>query len=276
MFIQNKYDLWQEYKTTKDCKRKLDIRNQLIEEYYPLVKKIAKSLSENINRRILDDELTSYGVDGLYIAIDRYDAERGIKFESFASLRIKGAMLDEIRKLDVVPRSVRMNSRWFEDTRMKLEAEKSRLVSDYEIIQEMGLDEKEYLINLRNYKPSNISSLDGSSNTEDTEDFRQDCNTNLKDCKSMEPDSLMKRKEFFNKLLGKNFSSLERKIIYMYYYQNLTMDIVAQKVNLSESRVSQIHTNLLPRLRDKIERNPNYFSKDISSFISSSSSDILF
>lgn len=264
---KNEPSLWKEYKEEKDEKRKLDIKNKLIEKYYPLIKKIARSLSDKLNRRLRDDELTSFGVDGLYIAIDRFDENRGVKFESYASFRIRGSMMDNIRRLDTVPRSVRINNNLFELTKARMESEQEKIVSDYDVIKEMGLDDSEFLLNMKYYKPVNVSSLDGT-NLDENDDYKQDCNIHLIDEKTQKPDFALRRKEFFNKLLGKNFSDIERKIIYMYYYDGFTMDVIAEKVGLSESRVSQLHTIALPKLKDKILRNPDYFSVDISNFVS--------
>jgi len=261
-------NIWKEYEIEQDEQKKLAIRNKLIEKYYPLVRKIAKSLSEKLGRRLSEDELSSFGVDGLYVAIRKFDTSRGVKFESYASQRIRGAMLDEVRKIDTVPRSVRINNHQFELTKTRLESDMGYRVSDGEVAEAMGISEHTFYKSIKSFKPLAFSSLDTLNDNDDIDDFKQDFNINLIDTKNAIPDTIVKRKEFFNKLVGKNFSHLERKIIYLYYYEGLSMDMIAERIHLSESRVSQMHNNCMPRLKDKIKRNPDYFS-NISSFLSS-------
>jgi RNA polymerase sigma factor for flagellar operon FliA len=275
MTTMTEISIWQQLKNETNEDNKLKIKNKLIEKYYPLVCKIARVMSEKIGRKLSEEELASFGVDGLYIAIRKFDEDRGVKFESYASPRIKGSMLDEIRKLDIIPRSVRMNNHAFELQRGRIESEKGYRVSDIEVANAMGIEEDKYCRNIKNYQPTSYSSFDGLSGDDNEEDFKQDFNINLIDRKTAIPDASIKRKEFFNKLVGKNFSVTERQVVYMYYYENFTFDIIADKLNLSESRISQIHANLLPKLKDKVLRNPNYFA-NITSFLSScSSSDLL-
>jgi RNA polymerase sigma factor for flagellar operon FliA len=265
----NHLPLWKKFQSAKTDKMKHTLRNELIEKYYPLVKKIAYSLSLKLNWKVSPDELTSFGVDGLYIAIGKFDIHRGVKFENYAFPRIHGSMVDNMRKEDIIPRSVRLNHSQFEKTRSKLESEKGRLITDIEVAKEMGLSVSEYNKNIKKYHPTRFSSLEGSdmSSDSDVEMFKQDFNSSLISNNTPTPESTIIRKEFFNKLLGKGFNSTERMIVYLYYYRNFTMDKIAEKLKISESRVSQIHKKLLPRMKDKIERNPNYFSKHIGNFI---------
>lgn len=264
------YGLWVKYQREKNLCKKNKIRNQFVEIYYPLVQKIAYGLAKKINWKKTPEELSSMGVDGLYIAIGRFSLEREVTFPTYASRRIKGSMLDGIRKEDVIPRSVRMNHNTIERARVILESEKGRKVLEYEVIEMLGIDNKEYTRNRKKFHPVTFSSLDGSDiiSFGNQEDYKQDSNQNIADNSIKAPDSYIVRKEFFNKLLGKSFSKVEQKIIYYYYYKDLTMDGISRKLKLSESRVSQIHKDLLPRLQDKILRNPKYFGEDICNIIS--------
>ncbi len=258
--------------------KKKKLERQLVEIYYPLVRKIAYGLTTNINWKLSPDELSSFGVDGLYIAINRFEIERGLKFETYASIRIRGSMLDGIRKEDIIPRSVRINNKSIERTKDILESEKCRKVFDYEILKELDIEYEEYHKNIKKFHPVSYSSIEGSNicneNTQDT--YHQDTNPNLTDTKVKSSDNYIIRKEFRNKLIGKGFSKLEQKILSYYYYKNLTMDRIAEKLNMSESRISQIHKSLLPRLKDKILRNPRYFSNDIYTIIQNCNSKIPF
>ena len=263
------FKLWSKYKSEKREEIKKKLKTQLVEKYYSLVKTISYKVAERLNWNVTPEELTSFGIDGLYVAIDRFDLTRGIKFESYASTRIRGSMIDNLRKEDVIPRSVRINNNQFEKVKNELESKQGERVREEEIIDEMGVDKDKYIKNVKNYTPAIFSSVDGlMSNNQNTNEYlKKDQNINLIDNNTQSPDSGLKRKEFFNKLLSKNFSKMERKIIYLYYYENLTMERVAEDLELSESRVSQIHKELLKRLKDKIKRNPKYFSDDVYSFV---------
>ncbi len=262
-------ELWIKYQEEENLTRKKKLENQLVEIYYPLVRKISYGLAERIGWRMSPDELSSLGVDGLYIAIRKFDLDREATFPTYASRRIHGSMIDGIRREDIIPRSVRINNTKIERMRVLLESEKGRKVSDYEILEELGIDSNEYNKNRKKFHPISFSSIDVPSIAGDNsiEDYKQDFNSSLVDNHSSAPDSKIVRKEFFNKLIGKNFTKIEQKIVYYYYYQNLTMDRISVKLKLSESRVSQIHKDILPRLQDKIERNPKYFGEDIKKII---------
>ena len=262
--------LWKKYRSAKTERMKHESRNKLIEEYYPLVKKVAYRLAQKLNWRVSPEELTSFGVDGLFNAIGKFDVEHGVKFEHYASTRIHGSMIDNMRKIDLIPRSVRLNSNNFEKVRSRLEAEEGRLITDDEVAEELGISISEYNQNLKKYHPVLFSSLEGSDMASNNEDmFKEDYNSSLISHNTPTPDSKILRKEFFNKLLGNGFTSTERMIVYLYYYKNYTMDRIAAKLKISESRVSQIHKDVLPRMKKKIERNPKYFSEHIEELIKS-------
>jgi len=260
--------LWARYKSEKKTSKKKQLEKKIVEYYFSFVKRISYKLCSRIKWRLSPDELSSFGVDGLYTAIRRFDMKKGVKFETYASSRIYGSMIDGMRKEDLIPRSVRINNSKFEKIKAKLECEKGRSTTDIEVIKTMGITERDYFLNIKKYNPVIFSSLD-SIPTKEGEGIKGDFNTNLIDKKFNSPDKRIKRNEFFNKLLSKNFSEIERKIIYLYYYEGFTMDLIAEMLDMSESRISQLHKDVLPRLREKIRRNPNYFSTDVYSFINS-------
>ena len=259
------YELWIKFREEKNSDKRKKMEKQLAEIYYPLVRKIAYGLAPKINWKLTPDELSSFGVDGLYISINKFDIKRELKFETYASIRIRGSMLDGIRKEDIIPRSVRINHNIIEKTRTTLEAEKCRKVFDYEVLKELDIEDEEYNKNNKKFHPVSYNSIEGSDicslNTQEM--YHQDTNSNLEDNAVRSSDNYIIRKEFRDKLMGKGFSKLEQRILYYYYYNNLTMDKIAEKLDMSESRVSQIHKGLLPRLKDKILRNPRYFGDDI-------------
>ena len=246
-------DLWMEFTKTKDP----EIKNKLVEHYFPFVKKIANKMAEQLNYHVTADELASSGVDGLYRAIDKYQISRGVKFESYSQRRIGGSMIDWLRKGDIIPRSVRMNHNKWEKTKQKLQSEKGRRVTDDEVAVNLGVP-MEFCKNKKKFQPVSFASLEGVYG-DNNEQIKQDSNFNMTDKSAPDPGGRMRRIEFFSKLLGRNFSRTEKKIIYLYYYLGLTMDMVADRVGLSESRVSQMHKRILPRLKDKIARNPQFF-----------------
>ena len=262
-------DLWEKFQKGRIERKKDKIRQKLVELYYPLVQKISYKVAENLQWNVQPDELASYGVDGLYIAIDKFCLDRGVDFPTYANRRISGSMIDHIRKNDFVPRSVRLNYNTLEKTRQEIETKEGRKATEYEIVEKLGIDQKEYLSNIKKYSPLDFISLEGSNITDSSkqESFKQDSLTDLTDKKSTAPDSNIIRKEFLNKLISKNFSPLEQKIIYYYYYENLTMGEIGVKINTSESRISQIHMDILKRLKNKIERNPEFFGDNIENSI---------
>jgi len=267
--VLNVEETWTQFKEEKRKRKKEDLRNKLILYYYPFVKKIAYKLAEKINWKVSPEELTSYGIDGLYIAIKKYDLSRNIKFEYYAGIRIKGSMIDNIRKNDIIPRSVRINNNKLEEAKHEIENRKNRPATEAEILEHTGTGIKDYYSNVKKYIPINYTSLQGSDMSPDHNGdvFKQDYNLNFVDHKVSAPDSKLFKKEFFNKLLGKGFTDIERKIIYCYYWENLNMYDISNIFHLSESRVSQMHKKALPKLKKKIEKNPNYFGEDILNFI---------
>ena len=262
-------ELWKKFQKENIKSKKDKYRQKLVEAYYPLVQKISYKVAQNLQWNLQPEELASFGLDGLYIAIEKFSLDRGVNFPTYANRRISGSMIDNVRKNDFVPRSVRLNCNIIDKKRQELETIKGRRVSEYEIIEELGINQKEYLANSKKYSPLSFVSLEGSDITDSSksEDFKQDCIADLVDKSSSTPDSSLIRKEFINKLISKNFSPFEQKIIYYYYYENLTMGEIGKKINTSESRISQIHMDIIKRLRDKIERNPEFFGDNIEEML---------
>ena len=262
-------ELWKKYKAEKISRKKNKYKQKLVELYYPLVQKISYKVAQNLQWNLQPEELASFGLDGLYIAIDKFSLDRGVDFPTYANRRISGSMIDNVRKNDFVPRSVRLNHNLIDKKRQELETLTGRKVSEYEIIEQLGINQQEYLSNTKKYSPLSFVSLEGSDIVDEnkSENFKQDCVADLTDKNSSTPDSNLIRKEFINKLISKNFSPFDQKIIYYYYYENLTMGEIGKKINTSESRISQIHMDIIKRLRNKIERNPEFFGDNIEEMI---------
>lgn len=253
--------LWNELKYSKSKIRRHEVIKKLVEIYYPLVQKCSYSMAKKLEWNITPEELSSYGVDGLYDSIEKFDTEMGVSFPCYSSIRIKGSMIDGLRKDDEVPRTVRMYSNLIDKVKNELIAEKGLHITEIDVLNKAGIDCKDFRVNNKKYVPFYITSIDGSDlNKDDYDDFKQDISDTLIDNKIESSDNNILSREFFCKLLGSGFSREEQKIIYFYYYENLTMEDIGTKMSYSESRVSQIHANALLKLKDKINRNPVYFS----------------
>lgn len=249
--------IWEKYKKNKRDKYK----NMLVEHYYPYVQKIANRVSERLNWKVQPDYLSSFGVDGLYKAIDSYDLSKNIKFESYANQRIKGSMIDGLRKEDPVPRSIRIASDHFKKHKKRLENKLQHNLSDAEFAHLIGMDEAEFQKNYRKYNVVPSVSLDYHNEDGDSTDIKQDSNHFLEDSRAEDPAEGLDANEFFSKLLSNNFSKTEQKIIYLHYYKGLTMEKIAKNINRSESRVSQLHKQILGKMKEKISRNPEFFQE---------------
>ncbi len=249
--------------------REESVKQKLVQHYYEaLVKHIARKLAKKFGYKISVDELSSYGIDGLYKAIDAYDNKRDIKFDTYAYSRIWGSMIDGIREEDWVPRSVRFRYSLIEEARQKLESQFGEVPTEDDILKLAKIGKKEYIKNTHKFKPAMISSIEDSINPDvNDNENKKDFNAKLVATNNSTSDSQILRREFLSKLIGKDFTPIERKIVYYHYYENLSMKEIAKQLNLSQSRASQIHQNILERLKKRVKVNPNYFGKEIISII---------
>jgi len=251
---------WESYSEGSNVKTK----NKLVEYYYGLVDKIASSYSKKMNNKVSKEELMSHGVSGLYAAIDGFDLSRKIKFETYASLRIKGSMIDGLRSEDWVPRSVRIRNSKIEKTRSK--ASVMGDASEISILEEAGICKSDFYKNVKKYIPTSISSLDNPISMKNGDEHTVDTNENIKSYEDVGYENIS-RLESFKKLLNDNYSILEKKIIYYYYYKSLTMGEIANKLNVSESRVSQVHKKTLKRLKTQIMSNKEIYKNEFKEIL---------
>lgn len=254
-------DAWKKYfKAKNNGIDDTESRNQLILYYYPLLYSIADKLK--IKDIPLEDRI-SMGLNGLYDAISKYDESYNNKFETYATWRIRGSIFDAARKLDWVPRLVRSRYNEIENFRQICESEEGRKLTNHELAERMGMSYEEY----EKYANSAVAkTVTGAYENHSSESDNQIGIDHMEDHRITQPVDHMIRKELFAKLLGRNFSSEERKIIWLYYYLDRTMKEIAETTNLSESRVSQQHARILNRLRNKVKVNPEYYN-DIETFI---------
>ena len=243
---QNLMAVWQDYRK----KASQEVRNMLLTHFLPLVKFNADRLAAKLPGEVELDDLISAGTFGLLDAIQAFDPDRGIKFETYCAPRIRGAILDEIRSMDWVPRLVRARARRLETATQALRAEFGRLPTDKEIAQHMGVSMRELAKIIRDaHAVSQVSfnrkwfDSDGSRQVEELDI--------LKDPKGSNPVQQAHRRDL-KSLITRGFSRTESLIVTLYYYEAMTMKEIGSTLDLSESRVSQIHSSILNRLKDQL------------------------
>lgn len=246
--LDNKERLWIEYSHSKSS----SVREQIIIEYVPLVKVVAGRLAIYLGSNVEYDDLVSYGIFGLIDAIDKFDYGKGIKFETYASLRIRGAILDQIRKMDWIPRSVRQKQKAIDVAIKKLETEKGPNYTDDDVAFELGITQEEYGQWIANTNISNISSLDDF--IEQGNDVRA---TGSSSYLRVEPERVAEAKEV-KELLVEALGSLtekEKNVILLYYYEEMTLKEISLVMEVSESRVSQLHSKALKKMKTYLGEN---------------------
>ena len=240
-----KKKLWDKYMKTKSQ----EIREQLIPEYVNLVNLVAGRMGMYLGYTVEYDDLVGYGIFGLIDAIDKFDLEKQVKFETYASLRIRGAILDQIRKMDWIPRTLRQRQRQMDHACMKLESELGRPASDAEIANELDISVEEYNGWKNEAQFMNLVSLDdyleqgGDGRMEVAGSRRFD-----------HPEQAVEKREL-KKMLAEALKSLTEKecsVITLYYYEDMTLKEISQVLSVSESRVSQLHTKALRKIKEQL------------------------
>ena len=230
--------MWRKYKRTQS----LDLRNHLLEKYLPLVRYIAERLLAKLPKSIPLDDLQSAGVLGLMDAVRGFDPERGIKFETYCTTRIRGAILDELRSLDWVPRIVRSKANQLERARNTLIEMATHL--------DMGLAECEAMA--REASAGTMTSLTTQTKDDDGSKSMRKLDL-LEDKKGVNPELELKKKEV-TEFITRGLSRKERLIILLYYYEELTMREIGEALDLSESRVCQLHSRIILRLKSQLQK----------------------
>lgn len=248
---EDKEKLWSEY--TKN--RNPELREKLIIEYAPLVKLVAGKLSMYLGYNVEFDDLVGYGVFGLIDAIDKFDYEKGVKFETYASLRIRGAILDQIRKMDWIPRTVRQKQKQLDGAYRKIEEQTGRMATDEEVAEELGitLDELDEMQN--ETKLTNVVSLD---------EYMEQGEVRVEpraDKDYMQPEKVVEKAELKRLLMEvlQTLTDKEKKVITLYYYEDLTLKEISRVLDVSESRVSQLHSKALIKMKQRLGSNMDMF-----------------
>ncbi len=241
--------LWIEFK--KDLSNQ-ELRNRLVEIYLPLVKYNGERIWARLPEGVELDDLISAGVFGLMDAIDAFDLSRGVKFETYCVPRIRGAMLDELRTMDWVPRLVRSKASKLNEAIKNLEARFGRQPNENELAQEMQISVPELEKMILDANAVNLISLNKKwYETDSYKDVREiDI---LEDKKGEDPTRRIQKNDLM-RLVTKGLNRNERLIIILYYYEEFTMKEIGATLNLSESRVSQMHSSIVQRLQNQLAR----------------------
>lgn len=241
--------LWARYKQDDDS----SARDALILNYSPLVKYVAGRLASGLPQSVDTADLISYGIFGLIDAIQKFDPGRAIKFETYAIARIKGAIIDELRALDWVPRSVRSRAREIETSYIALENQFKRVPSDREVADHMGVSLKEFQAILTKLSYTSVVSFEELWVGGDKDDG-QNAIGSIKDDSAEDPVAIFESVEIKDILAGaiERLPEREKTVIALYYYEGLTLKEIGQVLGVTESRVSQLHTKAVLRLRARL------------------------
>ncbi|SMP47449.1 FliA/WhiG family RNA polymerase sigma factor [Anoxynatronum buryatiense] len=237
-------ELWEQYRKHKDPGTK----TRLIETYVELVKIIAGRLYATYGNHLEFDDLVSYGIFGLIDAIEKFDPGKNVKFETYAQIRIRGAVVDQIRNLDWIPRSVRQKSKQIEEVISKLENQYQGQISDAMIAEALDMSVQEFQSVLQQTSTFNMISL---------EEKLMDSAEEIKAVESHQelPEQMLMKSET-SKLLMESIQLLpdrERQVISLYYYEELTYKEIGNIMGVSESRISQLHSKAVTRIRNRME-----------------------
>jgi RNA polymerase sigma factor for flagellar operon FliA len=224
-------ELWSQYKTKRDPA----IRDKFIRQYAPLVKYVAGKVAASMPNTVEFEDLVGFGVFGLLDAIEKFDPDKNVKFKTYAVTRIRGAIFDELRSIDWVPRSVRQKTKEIEEAIVNLEAKFGRPVTDLEVASSLGVSEDDFL------------------KTGDESD-KISIGESIESPASMNPDSTVEREEVKRVIVQaiNDLPEKEKKVLVLYYYEDLTLKEIGQVLEVTESRVSQLHTKAILRLRAKL------------------------
>jgi RNA polymerase sigma factor for flagellar operon FliA len=244
-------DLWRRYKGSGD----VHARERLVVAYSPLVKYVAGRMASGLPAHVEEADLISYGLVGLINAIERFEVEREIKFETYAITRIKGSIIDELRSLDWVPRSVRTKAREIERMNAKLEHQLHRAPTDQEMAQGLEVSVEEFQESLVRISNSSVVALDELWTVSDSSGDQVSLHDTIEDPQADEPAHEMDTTEMKDRLADAiaRLPEREKLVVALYYYENLTLREIGEVLGVTESRVSQLHTKAVLRLKSRLQ-----------------------
>jgi RNA polymerase sigma factor for flagellar operon FliA len=242
--------LWIQFRQSGDRA----LRDRLILTYAPLVKYVAGRLGSGLPAHVDDGDLVSYGLLGLISAIERYDPERDVKFETYAIARIRGAIIDELRAMDWVPRSVRSRARDIERAIAELEAKIGRAPTDEEIAEKLGLSEEELDESLSEIARSSIAALDELWTVSGSGGEQVALIDTIEDTEAPDPQRSLSQTELREAIADAiaRLPEREKLVVTLYYYEELTLREIGEVLGVTESRVSQLHTKAILRLKARL------------------------
>lgn len=242
-------ELWRLYKKSKDPR----IRDFFIRQYAPLVKYVAGKVAIGMPNNVEFDDLVGFGVFGLFDAIEKFDPNKHVKFKTYAVTRIRGSIFDELRSIDWVPRSVRQKTREVEESIRKLEASLGRAATDREIARDMRVDIKEFQQIMLKISGTSVLSLNEVWYTGDEND-KISIVESIESPSTFNPDTIVEKEEI-KRVIVEAINELpekEKKVLILYYYEDLTLKEIGEVLEVTESRISQLHTKAIIRLRSKL------------------------
>ena len=248
--MTNLDSVWQAYITNKSPA----VKEKLILHYAPLVKYVAGRLMIHIGQHVEFDDLCGYGIFGLIDAVEKFDNAKGVKFETYASFRIRGAIIDHIRRMDWVPRTLRQKNKQMEQIFAQLEEKLGRTPTEEELAHELGVPLEEVQDLIKKSSVLSLVSLDDFMEQNYEASF-----SSLVDNRQNSPEEQADKQESKNMLasaIGK-LSEKEKLVVTLYYFEDLTLKEISSIMKVSESRVSQIHTKAIQRLQGKLGRFKN-------------------
>lgn len=244
-------EVWGHYKSSGD----IDIRNHLVERYGSIVKYVAGRLAVNMPPHVEFDDLVSYGTFGLLDAIEKFEPARGFKFKTYATTRIRGAILDELRSIDWVPRSTRQKARQIQAVYSELETRLGRSATDEEAAEAMGLTTVGLAELLQEVSGTAVLSLDDVWHVGSDDDEVSIVDT-IEGDERLQPNFKIEREEV-KRILIEAIQALpqrEREVIALYYYEDLTLKEIGEVLGVTESRISQLHSKAILRLKARLAR----------------------
>jgi len=249
MDAQAEDELWRAYRKTQDPL----IRERLIRQYAPLVKYVAGKVAVGMPANVEFDDLVGYGGFGLLDAIEKYDPDKHVKFKTYAVTRIRGSIFDELRSMDWVPRSVRQKTREIEEIVRRLESSLGRAATDEEISNQLGVSTREFEKIMMKISSTSILSLNDVWYTGEDND-KVSIADSIESPQSLNPDIIVEKDEVRRVIIQaiQDLPEKEKKVLILYYYEDLTLKEIGKVLEVTESRVSQLHTRAIIRLRAKL------------------------
>jgi RNA polymerase sigma factor for flagellar operon FliA len=244
--MDNMENVWKTYAKSRDP----ELKNHLILKYAQLVKIVAGRLVIHVGQHVGYEDLISYGIFGLIDAIDKFDPFKGVKFETYASLRIRGSIIDNIRKMDWIPRTLRQKNKQLEQVFSQFESETGRTPTDEELAERLNITVDEARSMISKSSVASLISLDEHLDQNQEGAFESGIMETMPDT----PEELYEKKELQD-LLAKSISNLSEKekiVINLYYYEDLTLKEISKIMGVTESRISQIHSKAVLRLQVKL------------------------